>query len=499
VSASSTPVAPGDDGRVSASSTPVAPGDDGRVSASSTPVAPGDAEPGRTVDAGAAPRRRRRAAPVAIGALLVALIGATALAQDIGLFGHVLVLLSVVAAASAVVGTWLVLRSMAMMADAIAHAILFGIVAVLWVVARTGGSPLADLSSPLFIVGAGLAGVLTVFLVETLLATRLVREDAAIGMVFSLLFSLGLVVIALYFRDAHVDEHLVLAGGVEITVLRQVVIRDLVLSPPWSAVVGGIVQRLAPPAAVTVWPDLTMRIDGWQLGPRALWTMAAVLAADLAFVGLLWKELKLTTFDAALAASLGLAPVAVNYALMALVSVTAVGAFEAVGSIIAIALFVAPPATAWLLTDDLFELVVLAVVIALAATWLGFALAVAADVSFGGAVAVAAGGLFLAALLFAPRQGLVGQWLRREAQRRTFALDTLLVHLAHHAGTDQAGEETAIDRLPAHLRWTRDWTDRTVGRAERHGLVERTGGCVTPTEAGRARAAAALARAGGGA
>lgn len=413
-------------------------------------------------------------------ALVAGLILWTAAAQPNSLFGDVLLMLSVVSAACALVGMWLVLRRMAMMADAIAHSILFGIVMMFFFV--------QDPASPLFIIGAALAGLLTVFLTEGLLRTRRVREDAAIGMVFPFLFALALVVIGLFFRDAHVDEHLVLAGGVEITVLRQVVLQSVTL-PGWlTPLVGGLIQSIAPVEAVEVTRGGVMSLDGWRLGPRALWTMGVVLLLNASFVAILWKELKLTTFDEGLAASLGFAPMLLNYALMALVSVTAVGSFEAVGSILVIALFVTPPATAYLLTEDLGEMLGLSLLFGLLASLLGFHMGRALDVNFGGAVATAAGGMFLVALLFAPGQGLISQVFRSRSRSRRFAEEMLLVHLAHHTGTAQAAVETSVDALPVHLQWSPDFARNVVDRLEAQGEAVQQAGRVLLTSAGADRA-----------
>jgi uncharacterized membrane protein len=94
-------------------------------------------------------------------------------------------------------------------------------------------------------------------------------------------------------------------------------------------------------------------IGPYNLGPQSLWVMGGLCLLNLAFVLLGYKELKLATFDAGLAASLGLAPALLHTALMTVVSITAVGAFAAVGAILTVALFIVPPATAYLLTDRL--------------------------------------------------------------------------------------------------------------------------------------------------
>jgi manganese/zinc/iron transport system permease protein len=433
------------------------------------------------------PRGRRRWLRLAPAfAIVLAGIAWTLANEPRALFGDVLVMLLITAVACSIVGSWLVLRRMAMMADAIAHAILFGIVIMFFFV--------NDPSSPLFLVGAAMAGLLTVAMTEALLGTGLVREDAAIGMTFPLLFALALVIIALAFRDAHVDEHLVLAGGVEITVLQRLVIEGWTL-PGWlSASVGGLLQAIAPDEAVRVTRDGVMTIDGWSLGPRSVWTMGGLLLLNLTFVGLLWKELELATFDAGLAASLGFAPVLLNYGLMGLVSLTAVGSFEAVGSILVIALFVGPTAIAYLLTDDLREMAAGAVLLALLAAWLGFLLGRAWGVNFGGAVATVTGLLFLAALLLAPDQGLLTRAWRRRSQRLDFAEDMLVVHLHHHAGTPVEAEESSLQALPEHLRWSAKHTNRIAERLADEGALRVEQGRLVLTASGATRARAVLHR-----
>jgi manganese/zinc/iron transport system permease protein len=378
-------------------------------------------------------------------AAVLALIAITAERAEPPIFGDVLRLLTLVAVPCATLGAWLVLRRMAMMADAIGHSILLGIVAVYFVV--------QDPSSPLFVLGAAAAGVLTVLATEVVVRTGLVREDAGIGMVFSFMFALALVVISLFLRGAHVDQHMVLAGGAEFTVLRR------------------------------------LMVAGADWGPRAVATMAAIALAGTALMLLFWKELKLATFDPALAASLGFSPAILNYGLMAGVAVTAVGAFEAMGSILVVALFVAPPACAFLLTDDLGEMVGLSGVLGAAAAWLGFVGALRWNVNFGGSVAVASGLIFGAALVAAPREGLLAQAFRRRRQRAAFALDTLLVHLATHQGTAEADAETNLATLPEHLGWAAERTSRVATHAIRLGLATAAAGRLVLTPSGLARAA----------
>lgn len=347
----------------------------------------------------------------------------------------------VVAAACALPGAFLVLRRMAMMSDAVSHSILPGIViGFLW----TG-----DLSSPWLVAGAAATGLLTVSLVEFIGRSRLLKEDAAIGIVFPVLFSVGVLLIARHAGDVHLDVDAVLLG-------------EIAFAP---------FDRFAP--------------GGLDLGPRALWVMGGVAMLNLGFILLFYKELKVATFDAGLAAALGFAPALIHYLLMGLVSLTAVGAFDAVGSILVVALMIGPPAAAHLLTDRLPTLLALSVLIGSLSGVAGYWLARALDASIGGSMATVVGLAFAAAYLFAPDRGLVAGMLRRERQRRAFAERMLVVHLLQHEGTPGGEEACRPEHLVDHLRWSSDRAHNAVARAIRTGLVRTESGRLLLTEPGR--------------
>ena len=356
----------------------------------------------------------------------------------------------VVAAACALPGAFLVLRRMALMSDAISHTVLLGIVVAFFV---TG-----DITSPLLLVAAGLTGVLTVALVEALRRTRLVARDAAIGLVFPALFSVAVILISRYAGNVHLDTDAVLLG-------------ELAFSP---------FRRFA--------------AGGHDLGPRTLWVMGAILLLNLGFVAAFYKELKLSTFDAALAAALGFSPAVLHYAFMTLVSVTAVGAFDAVGSVLVVALMIAPPAAAYLLTDSLPRMLVLSVLLAVVAALAGFWAAWLADASIAGAMAAAAGTVFLLAFLLAPSRGMLAQARRRSRQRLEFARLMLAIHLLHHEGDPDAAEESREAHLHDHLRWTPAFARRIVRLAQQDDWVRREAeGRLRLTAEGRRMAERALA------
>jgi manganese/zinc/iron transport system permease protein len=354
----------------------------------------------------------------------------------------------VTAVACALPGCFLVLRRTAMVSDAISHSVLLGIVLAFFVV--------ESLTSPLLVVGAAVTGLLTVVLVELLKGTGLVREDTAIGLVFPALFSLGVILVSRYAGDVHLDTDAVLLG-------------DLAFAP---------LDRLV--------------AAGWDLGPRSLAVMTAILVVNAAAILLFWKELKLATFDAGLARALGFPPAVVHYGLMALVSVTAVGAFNAVGSILVVALMIGPPATAYLLTDRLGTMVLLSALLGAAAALAGYWAAHWVDASIAGMIATAAGVEFLLALLLAPSRGLVAAARRRARQRVRFAETMLAIHLLNHEGTPEAAAESRVEHLRESLRWEPGFADQVVRSASRRGLVARNDGRLALTDRGREEAAAAL-------
>lgn len=283
--------------------------------------------------------------------------------------GWILLTASLVGISCGLVGVWLILRRMAMMADAISHTVLLGIV-VAYLLTR-------ELAGVHMLVGAAAAGLLTAVLVQWL-HDRGVKQEASIGIVFTVLFAIGVVLIATRVGNAHLDVQHTLMG--EITFI------------PWERVNVPLVGEI----------------------PEAVVLLVVVLAVVGALLALFYKEWKLTTFDPALAASLGIPVMAMHYLFMTMVSLTSVAAFDAVGAILVIAMLIAPAAAAYLWTDRLPVMMALSAAFGVLAAFIGYGLAVWLDTSISGSMAFAAGLVFAASFLFAPRHGVLA---RRRSER----------------------------------------------------------------------------------
>ena len=256
------------------------------------------------------------------------------------------------AAACSIPGVFLVLRKMSMSADSITHTILLGIV--------LGFMAVNDLSSPILLFGAALVGTATVWLTELLTKTRLVSSDSATGIIFPLLFSIAVILITKYAGSAHLDTDSVLLG-------------ELAFAPFDRMIVGGT-----------------------DIGAKGIYISGGLLIINILFVTVFFKELTVASFDPVLAAVMGFSPALMHYYLMTIVSVTAVGAFETAGSVLVTAFMIAPAAAAYLLTDNLRNMIFIAAAIGTACGVFGVYTAILLDVSISGSIACYAG-IFLAA------------------------------------------------------------------------------------------------------
>ena len=442
-----------------------------------------------------------------------------------------------IAVCGALLGTFLLLRGMSLTSDAISHTVLLGIVVAFLLMTETFGVA-GDTSSPWLILGASLAGVATVVLTEMLYRSGLVKQDAALGLVFPLLFAIAIILVSRFVEDVHLDEDAVLVGEIglawantnshcfdnceSVTVTpdhpaakqtRQCVnCRELGISPRDE---GAEFRQIcsncgdySPAQAYSA--GLLERKPLLVFFPKSITVMLVMTALTLAFVLLFFKELKLSTFDAGLAKALGFRPGWLNYGLMILVSLVAVGAFDAVGSILVIAFFIVPPATAYLLTDRLSLMLIASPLVGAAGTLFGYDLArgqlfgivpvsdgIAVlnrlfglklieqwDSSISASIVLMIFVLFLLAWVFSPRYGLLSTLIRRANRRRRFSDQVVLAHIHNHQHTELHHIECRMDTLHRHFRWRRDKMQRVMTRLRALGYVRVVAGIAELTERG---------------
>lgn len=276
---------------------------------------------------------------------------------------------SLVSAACALVGCFLVLRKQAMMGDAISHSVLPGIVIAFLITQSRAPVPM--------LLGAGALGILTAFATNALERHGRLQPDASIGVTFTWLFAVGVILISAFAGHVDLDAECVLYGEIA--------------SSPWD-----------------IW-----LIGDTDMGPRAVWILGAITVANIVFVTLGYKQLKLTSFDPEMAAALGINVTLWHYLLMGFVSFTTVGAFESVGAILVVAMLIVPPNTAYLLTDRLSRMLIYSVIIGILSAIGGYWLAWFIDGSIAGAIAAVSGLLFLLAALFSPTHGVIAGYIAR--------------------------------------------------------------------------------------
>lgn len=266
----------------------------------------------------------------------------------------------IISLACALPGVFVVLRKSSMLVDGIGHAVLPGIV--------VGYALTQDLGSPVLILGAALAGLLVVLGNEYLTRTGLLTGDAPQGLVFPALFSIGVIMVTANFGNIHLDTHAVLVGDLNLASFQQLTIEN-----PTGA-------------------------SDFNMGPVYLYLMLAVLLINMAFLVMFYRQLKLTTFDPEFARALGVRSTTLNTVFMFLVSVTVTTAFNGAGAILIIALVIAPPATAYLLTDRLPVMIGLTAGIAASGAVAGFWVAYAVNAATSAGMSVFYGTMFLLAL-----------------------------------------------------------------------------------------------------
>jgi manganese/zinc/iron transport system permease protein len=278
---------------------------------------------------------------------------------------------TLVAGISGILGSFLLLRKMSMMGDAISHAVLPGIVIAYLIAGNRASIGL--------VIGAIVIGLFTTLMIEALSQKGKLQVDASIGISFTFLFSIGIILVSRYAGQIDIDTDCVLHGEIAFV-----------------------------PFDMWYYNDV-------PIGPRSVWILGITGLVVGLFVLIGYKGLYITTFNPEYAKSLGIQVLFWHYVLMSLVSVTTVVSFESVGAILVVAFLVVPPATAHLLTKKLSYMLLVTLLLGFLSAWFGFLISAQLDSSIAGSMATVSGLLFLLAVLFSPQRGLI---IRRIKSRK---------------------------------------------------------------------------------
>jgi manganese/zinc/iron transport system permease protein len=270
-------------------------------------------------------------------------------------------------------GSFLILRRMALTGDAISHSVFPGVVIAFYI---TG-----DLASPWLIIGAGLAGLASTVFIELIHRWTRVKQDAATGISFTALFALGVVLMELLLgKNVDLDLECVLHGRL-----------GLLLEDDKVAMLGLLI-------------------------PKPVVVMAGVALTSTLLLVCFYRVMMLSSFDADLAASYGYRPAVIHYGMMFVVSFIVVAAFQAVGAILVIALLILPGAAAYLCSHRLKVMLMLAALHALVSSVGGLYLHVWFNSNMAASVVVCGGIVFLLAWLLGPVDGMLWKYFRDEVQ-----------------------------------------------------------------------------------
>ncbi len=270
---------------------------------------------------------------------------------------------SLVAIVCGVIGCFVILRRMAFLGDALSHAMLAGVTAGYLFMNVLFGS---DAHVPAMFLGSLLAGVVTVGLIGFVSQVSRIKEDTAIGVMYTGIFAAGGVLHSAFSDRMHIDIYHFIMGSV-------LAIED-----------------------------------------ADLWMIAIITVVVLSIVILFFRQFQIATFDPVMAASIGINVVAMNYLLTACTSLVVVGAVQVVGVVLVVGLLVTPAATAYLLSDRLTRMLWLSALFGVTSVLSGLYLSTLIDVASGPAIVIMSTAQFMTVLACAPRYGMIADWWRKK-------------------------------------------------------------------------------------
>ncbi|MCB9241018.1 MAG: metal ABC transporter permease [Flavobacteriales bacterium] len=279
----------------------------------------------------------------------------------------IIITASLVAANAAILGSFLIMRRMAMVGDAISHAVLPGIVIAYFLTNSRASFPM--------LMGAAASGMIVTTFIQFFNKKVKLQNDASIGISYTFLFAVGIILISFFGSNVDLDQECVLYGEIAYV------------------------------------PIDTLFIGELNIGPRQFWILLTTLIIIVSAVIMAYRKLVLTTFDEAFASAIGINVVFWQYYLMAGVSLTTVVSFESVGAVLVIAFIAGPPATAYLLTHSFKRMIYLSILIGIVCSIIGYYTAVWLNGSIAGAISSVIGLVF--AIVFA-----VDLFKRRQVSRQ---------------------------------------------------------------------------------
>ena len=253
-----------------------------------------------------------------------------------------LLTLIVAALSCSVLGVFLVLRRQSMLTDAISHSVLLGIVLAFFIT--------KSLDSPFLLVSASISGLVAVLAIEKLGSSKYVKKDDAVGIIYPMFFSIAVILISRYAKNAHLDTDIVLLGEVIFVSLD------------------------------------TYNIFGMEIA-KSFVNLSLMFLVNITFIKLFFKELKVATFDIVFAKTIGIPTGFLFYSIMVLTSVTSVMSFNAVGSILIVSFFITSASIGLLLGKSLSNTLIITCIFAIINSIEGFTLAYYLNVSMSGMVA----------------------------------------------------------------------------------------------------------------
>lgn len=329
-----------------------------------------------------------------------------------------LITLILISSSCSLVGTFLVIRRQSMLTDAISHSILLGVVLSYLTV--------NDLSSPFMLVGAGLIGIFVAILIEGIQKTRYIDHDLAIGIVFPLMFSIAVILLSTVLKKAQICEHTVLVGDISY-----------------------IIYHFLP---------------GTQF-PRIILSGLIVLVINIVFIAVFYKELKITSFDPALAKTLSISPSLLFYLLICNTSLTTVVSFNAVGTILVISFTITPPLISLLFTNDLKKSLILSVLIGIITSICGFYIADSININYSGTIAAFQLFIFIIVSFLEPRNGAIFNIFKRRKLKEEYAIIAMIVHINEHGILTK-------EELKESLAWSENDLKRRLNISLKKGYIK---------------------------